>query len=393
MTRRSLPETDPPVSPEPNQRENYTFVIRSLAAGGAERQLTLLACALACDGHQVELITFYSGGEFEEEIEKCGVNLISLHKTGRWDLVGFFARLLKAVRASSGDVVIGFLEGANIILSSVRPLLKGRKVVNRMASTYMDTARYDWLSGWSFGAELWFARRADLVITNSNAGMVRAENAGVDPGKLAVVPNAVDSDKFRPDIRASRALRDEWEVGNDEYIVGLVGRLDPMKDHPNFVAAAEIVLQERSDVIFVCVGGGSDEKYEAQVKLRAQRLVDSGRFLFLGFRNDLPGIYSAIDVTVLSSYGEGSPNSIIESMACETTCVVTDVGDARRIVGETGTVVPARDARLLADGIRGQLERVALEPGLGRRAREQVIAEHAIANCVRSFRAALESIS
>jgi glycosyltransferase involved in cell wall biosynthesis len=390
LTRQSLPEQ---AAPDSGGRETYTFVIRSLHAGGAERQLALIACALAADGHDVELITFYAGGEFEPEVRRCGVNLSSLGKSGRWDLVGFGTRLVRTLRRSGGGVVVGFLEGANIILAVLRPLLDGRKVVNRLASTYMDLGRYDWLSGWSFGAELRFAKRADLVIANSSAGVERALKAGVANDKLAMVPNAVDGEWFKPDEGAASALRDAWGVAAGDRVVGIVGRLDPMKDHANFVAAAEIVLQRRPGVIFVCVGGGSDPAYTEEIRCRAGRLVEQGRFLFLGFRSDLPGIYSALDVNVLSSYGEGSPNSIIESMACGTTCVVTDVGDARKLVGGTGTVVPARDAQQLAEGILLQLEMISVEPGLGATARDTVLAEHSVQSCVRSFRTALASIS
>lgn len=392
MTRRSLPESTAHELQGPGDKETFTFVIRSLDAGGAERQLALLACALAADGHRVEMIIFYGGGEFEEDVKRCGVVLNCLEKRGRWDMVGFGVRLVSAIRKRAGGTVVGFLEGANIMLSACRPLLGGRTVVNRLASTYMDTTRYDWLSGWSFGAELWFAKQADLVITNSNVGLARARKAGVSAARLAVVPNAVDSQRFRPDTNAAAALRAEWGVATGQSVVGIVGRMDPMKDHANFVAAAELILQSRPEVFFICVGGGSDAKYEEAIRHRAQQLVDSGRLIFLGYRSDLPGIYSALDVNVLSSYGEGSPNCIIESMACGTTCVVTDVGDAQLLVGDTGTVVPARDPLRLADGVTRQLDKLAAQPGLAGAARDRVLARHSVASCVDSFRTALASL-
>lgn len=354
--------------------------------------MTLLACALAAEGQRVEMITFYSGGEFEAEVSECGVHLHRMHKQGRWDLLGFGTRLVRTIRKHGGGVVVGFLEGANILLSVSKPLLNGRKVVNRLASTYMDPGRYNWLSGWSFGAELRFARRADLVIANSSAGTKRARQAGVPAAKVALVPNAVDSVRFRRNAKAAADLRGEWGVGEGDRVVGIVGRLDPMKDHVNFVAAAEIVLQTLPGVFFVCVGGGSDRVYEEEVRRRAERLLDLNRIMFLGFRSDLAGIYSAIDVNVLSSSGEGSPNSVIESMACGTTCVVTDVGDARRLVGDTGTVVPEGDSPKLAEGILYQMERITAHPDLGAAARDRVLAEHSVASCVNSFRAALASM-
>jgi glycosyltransferase involved in cell wall biosynthesis len=377
--------------PEGKDGEDYVFVIRSLDAGGAERQLILLACALAGNGHGVRVITFYSGGAFEKEAAACGVELLSMNKKGRWDLLGFMFRLVKTVRDSRGRAAVGFLEGANILLIASKFLLPGKIIVNRLAATYMDLDRYDWLSSWSFRAEIRLARFADLVITNSVAGKTRAEQSGVAAGKVFVVPNAIDSNVFKADKTGGAALRKEWGVGRGGYVIGLVGRIDPMKDHPTFIRAAELVLERRSDVVFICVGSGSDKDYDARVRALARDLVNTGRMLFLGFRTDLPAIYTAMDVNVLSSYGEGSPNSVIESMSCQTTCVVTDVGDARLLVGDTGEVVPVRDCARLAQGILRQLDKLAGQPDLGTRAREKILADYSVQKTVASLQSALQS--
>jgi glycosyltransferase involved in cell wall biosynthesis len=245
--------------PEGNDGEDYVFVIRSLDAGGAERQLILLACALAGNGHGVRVITFYSGGVFEKEAAACGVELLSMNKKGRWDLLGFMFRLVKTIRDSRGRAAVGFLEGANILLTASKLLLPGKIIVNRLAATYMDLDRYDWLSSWSFRTEIRLARFADLVITNSVAGKTRAEQSGVEAGKVFVVPNAIDSNVFKADKTGGAALRKEWGVGRGSNVIGLVGRIDPMKDHPTFIRAAELVLERRSDVVFICVGSGSDK--------------------------------------------------------------------------------------------------------------------------------------
>lgn len=367
----------------------YALVIRSLAAGGAERQLVILACAMVKAGRSVVVVTFYDGGEFARSLAACGVSVISLGKSGRWDTLGFALRLVKTIRKLNVDVVVGFLEGANVMLVALRRWLPGKRIVNRLAASYMDLSRYDWLSALSFKAELWFAARADLVIVNSRAGAARAERAGVDPGRIALVRNAVDTGYFKADPEGGRSLREKLGVPDDHALVGLVGRLDPMKDHPVFVRAAAEIQRQRDDLMFVCAGGGTDPAYELLIDQEVQRLPDPERFRMLGHRSDLPAVYSALDVTVLSSYGEGSPNAVAESMACGTPCVVTDVGDARSLVGDTGEVVPVKDPRQLAAGIIRLLERLKRQADLGFLCRRRIVEEFSSERVLEAFESAL----
>ena len=82
---------------------------------------------------------------------------------------------------------------------------------------------------------------------------------------------------------------------------------------------------------------------------------------------DMRAAYCALDLLVLTSFGEGFPNVLAEAMACGLPCVTTDVGDARRIVSEQDVVVPARDAAALAEGILERLERRPLDADEQRR--------------------------
>lgn len=117
-----------------------------------------------------------------------------------------------------------------------------------------------------------------------------------------------------------------------------------------------------------------------------------GRLHLLGERTDIPRLTAALDIAS-SSWGEAFPNAIAEAMSCGVPCVATDVGDVRRIVGETGIVVPAGDAAALADG----WDRILALPeadrqALGVKARERVAAHFSLESVAARYAALYEGI-
>jgi glycosyltransferase involved in cell wall biosynthesis len=117
--------------------------------------------------------------------------------------------------------------------------------------------------------------------------------------------------------------------------------MDPMKDYPTLLSALERV----PEAIAVVMGAGTD-----------QRLPQRDGLVRLGRRDDIPDILAAADMIVSpSAYGEGFSNALAEGMACGLVPVATDVGDAKRIVGDTGMIVPPRDPEALATAMRSLL--------------------------------------
>ncbi len=215
--------------------------------------------------------------------------------------------------------------------------------------------------------------------TDFHAGKRHAVSNGFSEDKIVVIPNGIDTDYFRPDSEGRRQVRAEWEIGEHEMLVGLVGRLDPMKDHPVFLEAASHIARVRRDVRFVCVGGGP-AGYAAALKQRAAALGLTNQLMWVGARDDMPAVYSALDIaSSSSSFGEGFSNTIAEAMACGVPCVVTDVGDSALIVGDAGSVVAPRDQSALAAAI-GRLADLPPEERriLGEACRARVVSEFGI---------------
>jgi len=174
---------------------------------------------------------------------------------------------------------------------------------------------------------------------------------------VCVIPNGIDTNRFRFAPGGRSRVRGEWNVAEDEVLVGLVGRLDPMKDHPTFLRAAAHLARRNPVWRFVCVGSGPTDYAETLARL-ADELGVASPLVWAGARDDMADVYSAIDILASSSLGEGFPNVVGEAMACGVPCVVTNVGDSARVVGDYGVVVPANQPGALADGLEQVLQRM-----------------------------------
>jgi glycosyltransferase involved in cell wall biosynthesis len=159
-----------------------------------------------------------------------------------------------------------------------------------------------------------------------------------------VIPNGVDTDRFRPDPASRARMRKELGIG-DEFIWLAVGRLMWKKD---YITMLEAMARQRDGVLLIAGAGPLEEK----LRVHAGELGVSARFL--GLREDIVELMNASDALVLSSVVEGLPMVLIEAAAAGLPCVATDVGGVREVVldGETGFVVRIQDPVALAAAMK-----------------------------------------
>jgi glycosyltransferase involved in cell wall biosynthesis len=369
------------------------FLTRSLARGGAERQLVILARGLREAGHSVSVALFYDGGPLENELRSVGVAVKPLGKTGRWDVAGFWFRLARLVREERPDIVHGYRVEPNILSVLLKTVRPGIRSVWGVRASGRDLRRYERFIRIAFWLECRLSHYPDLIIANSHAGKNDHVAHGFPAAKVVVIPNGVDTVQFRCDGDSRRRVRGELGVADNEKLVGLVARLDPMKDHAAFLEAAATIAYERTDVRFVCVGNGPAE-YERHLRAMADRLGVSDRVTWIPARPDVASVYNSLDVLASSScWGEGFSNVIGEAMACQVPCVVTDAGDSALIVGDTGVVVRPEAPEELAIGIRSLLDEGPSESAArGRAARARIIDEFGCDVLVQRTIGALESV-
>jgi len=353
------------------------FLARSLETGGAERQLGLLAAGLKRRGHEVEIAIFYAGGALEAFPRDAGVPVVDLKKRSRWDLAAFTARALREIQRFRPDVVHGYLVAPNLLALLARPLAPRVRIVWGLRASDMDWSRYGRFQAATFTASGMASRFADLIIVNSEAGARYYAQHGFRESALRVVRNGIDVEAFKPDRKRGETARARWGFGPADHVVGIAARLDPMKDHATFLEAAVRVAAADDAARFVAIGGGN-EPYASSLARHAAAIRLGSRLVWAGPTGDMPAAYNALDLAVLSSaFGEGFPNTVAEAMACGVPCVVSDVGDAAQVVGDTGAVVPARDPAALAAAIL-RLAGPSSPPASGTAQRERIASRFSV---------------
>ncbi len=195
--------------------------------------------------------------------------------------------------------------------------------------------------------ERFLAKRSDCLVAVSDH--VREEICGryglASKERVRVIPVGLDLTSFlRVNGRGDR-LRSELGLSPEIQLIGMVGRLVPIKNHPFFLRAVEVLVQKNRNLHCVIVGGGEEETV---LKRMVKEKGISSFVTFLGWRKDLADIYSDLDLVVLTSLNEGTPVSLIEAMASGKAVVATSVGGVPDVVGEgvTGDLVGTERVRL-----------------------------------------------
>jgi len=190
-------------------------------------------------------------------------------------------------------------------------------------------------------------------------------------GKIIVIPNGIDLDKFNPAVPGD-PFRRELGLPRGVYLVGTVGRLVPEKGLEFLLEAIPLVRHHLANTHFVITGDGPLRQY---LEEQARSLGIADAVTFTGYRQDITRVLAALDLFLLPSVSEGQSVSLLEAMAMAKPSVVTRVGGMVELVGETGErglVVGTRDPVSLARAALSLLADPEKRNRLGRSARQHV---------------------
>ena len=332
--------------------------VGSLRGGGAERAMLEIGRGLAERGFVVDLVLIQAIGPYLEDVPES-VRVVGLNTHG---LPATHAALLNYLRRRRPSVLLSTLPTCNVVALLAKDQLRhSLAVIVRQASHFsMDHAsrRFRGRIGLSLERALW--RFADAVLTNSRA--VAGDLKRIEPRisrRVRVIRNPV----VGPDLpeRAAEPVDHPWLNENEVPVVLAAGGLRPVKDHATLLKAFALVARERIARL-VIIGDGAERGCLTALarELRIAETVD-----LPGFQRNPFAWMARARVFVMSSLFEGSPNALVQAMACGTTVVSTDCpGGIREILGDGawGTLTPVGDHGALAAAISEAMDN-PLPPG------------------------------
>lgn len=315
-------------------------LITSLNVGGAQMHLYRTATRFNKERIASTVVSLVPGGKIAELLRAQGVLVMDLGmRPGCPDPRAFF-RLTALLRRFRPHILQTHLYHADLLGYVAARWAGVPHVCWNLRQSRMDFRRYRRTTGLTVRLCARLSRGVQRILVNSYAGLKAHIRLGYDPARLLVVPNGFEIDRFQPNARSYREVRQELGLAPEARMVGMLARLDPQKDHENFLRAAQLVSKKLPQTYFLLAGRGLTHDNHALGNLLAANPLHSERLRLLGECHDTPRLLAALDVHVSSSaFGEGFANAIGEAMACGVPCVVTDVGDSARIVGDTGLVV------------------------------------------------------
>ncbi|GJM30499.1 MAG: hypothetical protein DHS20C17_31340 [Cyclobacteriaceae bacterium] len=309
------------------------IIIDTLRPGGKERRLVELIKSLVLD-YKVDLeLILLSDIIHYDEVQKLGIKIHFLQR--QWDKdPRVFIAFYKICESFKPHIIQSWDSMSSVYSAPVAKLL-GIKFINAMiydAPHPFKTFSSKWLrSKFTFPM-------SKAIVGNSNAGL-KAYQA--PPAKSYLIYNGFDFNRLN-NMEDGIAIKRRFNIST-KYLIGMVATFSHHKDYKTFINAAKIVLQDREDVSFLCIGGtkGNHRK-------EIESLLDPkyrNKIVLTGPQYPIEPIVNIFTIGVLSTFTEGISNAIIEYMALEKPVVATDGGGTNELVvhGKTGYLVAKKD--------------------------------------------------
>lgn len=330
-------------------------IISGLGDGGAEGTLYKLIINDKSENIH-EVVSFMNGGKYSQLLKSQNIKVTELGQLpGRVSLL-FLIKLFKYLSNSRPDIVQTWMYHADLVGGIISKILRIEKIIWNIRTSFLTGDNIKLSTKVVVKTCAVISKRIpNKIITCSNNAALFHKSIGFE-NNFTIIDNGYDLENFYPSQSISKLFRKQLSIADECFFIGMIARFDAQKDHSNLITALSLLKQKKINFKCIFVGRGMDEK-----NLLIKDLIDTANLknniILYGQSNDIHAVMNAIDLHVLSSsYGEAFPNVVAESMLCGTPCVVTDVGDSARIVGENGWVIEPNNSKKLYYSIKAAID-------------------------------------
>ncbi len=349
---------------------------------GTESHLLFLLEQLDRQRFSCHVVAFDLGSELNEKIVRLGIPIFHL-PVARYYTVNALRqafRLRNIIKKHRIDIVQTFhfksdVYGALVAyFSGIRCIISSKRDVGDLKSDLQ----------FFLNRQIRRIIRHYIVVAKAVSRILRSREK-VDDGKLQVIYNGVDTDRFRPPTpEEAAAARRRLGLGKDDFVLGMVAIMRPEKNHDHLFSAFQQALKTIPHLKLVLVGGG-DLFSTYQQYILSRGLED--KVVFTGLVSDTRPFLRAFDVACLvPGSNEGFSNAVIEKMAMGLPLIVTDVGgNAEAVINDyNGIVIPPDRPDLLGEAIIRLHDNPQLRRTMGRRSLQRVRKEFTLEKMIRT---------
>lgn len=349
------------------------IVISNLEFGGAQRQIIEVANNIDLSKCELHICSLSNYVPLSTQLN-ANTQLHIIEKKFKFD-VSVVMKLAKLIRQYDFNVIHSFLFDAEIATRLAAKL--SRADIKTIGSE--RNANYK-LKSIQKKAYRLTKNMVDHIIANSQSGAdYNAAQTGVSRDKYSVIYNGVNTQRFKPTCKETSKI--ELGLSPSTKVIGMFASFKEQKNHPYFIQALKKVMENTSNLKVLLVGDmlhagmhGSDI-YCDEVK---QQIIEANledHIIYLGNRNDVENIYPACDFTVLPSLFEGTPNVVLESMACGVPVIATNVSDNALIINseQDGIIIELDDVDNFTKQLSVMLDNSILLNDLAKKARARIV--------------------
>lgn len=363
--------------------------LRTVTGRGGGPEKTLLASPrFIGEGYQLRLAYIRPVGDelydMPARAAKAGATLIDLPERGGFDPRTWW-RLVDEIKRSRPALL-----HAHDYKTNVLAVLLGRRFDLPVMTTLHGYGLGGGRLNWYYRIERWALRRMDRVVVVSEDLRRYALGLGIHPDRCVLVENAIDTKEYCRTMSTSEA-RERLGMHCRAPIIGGVGRLCPEKGFDRLIRAVSDLKSNGLAAELLLVGEGEERRRLENLvnELDCEQIVR-----LLGYRTDTAALYQALDVFVLSSLREASPNVVLEAMAMEVPVVATRIAGVPRLIqdGVNGLLVEPDDVAGLTQALATLLGDKPFRERLARAGRETVERKYSFAVRMRKIRAIYDDL-